>query len=439
MKKQRREIVLTFEKMAGEGKALGHSDGKVIFCHGVLPGEMARVITTYEKKNFAEADLIEIITPSPKRVEPKESHYLSCSPWQTMEYGFQVETKRKLMEEAFFQTMKNPPQIEKFYAAERLFGYRTKVEYSFTGETGNIKLAFHKRGNWWQRIPLEDGCALVGDRSNAVAVTILETINAIRLSPSDLKTLIIRETKNTGECVAALYVTREDIEFPVPDVHKDGNGTNPAPDGFMLVYSDPKISSSVATKIIRQEGKDYLTEEILGRKISFGFDCFFQNNIALFTEALKEMQAATFPCGKLADLYSGVGVIGISIGGCAKELLSIEAAPASAKYAEMNAKANNVSNFRHICSMTEKADAALLSGTDILVVDPPRSGLAPKVVSHIVQELMPKRIIYLSCNPITQGRDAELLLEKYDIIRCAGFDFYPNTPHTESLMVFDRR
>ena len=122
MKKQRREIVLTFEKMAGEGKALGHDGGKVVFCHGVLPGEMSRVITTYEKKNFAEADLLEIITPSPKRVEPKESHYLNCSPWQTMEYGFQLETKQKLMEEAFVQTMKTPPAIDKFYAAPQLFG-----------------------------------------------------------------------------------------------------------------------------------------------------------------------------------------------------------------------------------------------------------------------------------------------------------------------------
>ena len=438
MKKQRREIVLTFEKMAGEGKALGHDGGKVIFCHGVLPGEMARVITTYEKKNFAEADLLEIITPSPKRVEPKESHYLNCSPWQTMEYSFQLETKQKLMEEAFSQTMKNPPAIDKFYAAPQLFGYRTKVEYSFGGEPGNMTLAFHKRGNWWQRIPLEDGCALVGDKSNAAAMAVLKTINETRLSPSDLKTLIIRETKNTGECIAALYVTREDIDFPLPGI-KGENGGNSVFDGFMLVYSDPKISSSVNTKIIKQAGKDYLTEEILGKKISFGFDCFFQNNIALFTEALKEMKAATFPCGKLADLYSGVGIIGLSIGDCAKEILSIEAAQASAKYAEMNAAANGVKNYRHICSMTEKADAVLLDGTDILVVDPPRSGLAPKVVSHLLEKLMPKRIIYLSCNPITQGRDAELLLQKYSIIRCAGFDFYPNTPHTESLMIFDRK
>ena len=195
MKKTKREIVLTFDKIAGEGNAIGKSDGKVVFCHGVLPGEMARVITTYEKKNFAEADLIEIITPSPRRIEPRESHYLNCSPWQTMDYSLQVETKQKLMNESFIQTMKNPPHIDKFYVAEKLFGYRTKVEYSFTGDPGKISLAFHKRGNWWQKISLDCGCALVGDRSTAAANAILARINEAGLGLPDLKTLIIRETK----------------------------------------------------------------------------------------------------------------------------------------------------------------------------------------------------------------------------------------------------
>ncbi|MCR4820010.1 MAG: hypothetical protein K5838_02680 [Elusimicrobiales bacterium] len=430
MRKPKREIILEFEKMAGEGKALGHSEGKVIFCYGALPGETARVITSYEKKNFAEAELLEIIKPSPKRINPKEEHYMCCSPWQTIEYSCQAELKRQLIEEAFMQSMRAPVKIDKFYKAENLFGYRTKIEYSFIGEPGKISLAFHKRGNWKQRIPLEDGCILAGSKTNAAAKAILRIINQKGLSCEDLKTLIIRETKNTDECVASLFITREDIDFPLPEQ----NSLN----GFILVYSDPKISSSVTTKVLKQTGTDYLTEQILGKKISFGFDCFFQNNIPLFTEALKEMQNSMFPCRKFTDLYSGVGVIGLSIGSCADSLLSVEAAPASAKFAEMNARQNGISNFRHICSMTEKTDAEQLKGTDILAVDPPRSGLHPKAMNHIM-EIQPKRIIYLSCNPITQGRDAAILLEKYNLMRCAGFDFYPNTPHAESLMIFDRK
>ena len=149
------------------------------------------------------------------------------------------------------------------------------------------------------------------------------------------------------------------------------------------------------------------------------------------------MKAATFPCKKLVDLYSGVGIIGLAVGDCAQTLLSVEASPASAKFAPLNAEQNGIKNFRHVCSLSEKADAGQFEGTDILVVDPPRSGLHQKVVNHIL-EIQPKKLIYLSCNPITQGRDASLLMEKYNLIRCAGFDFYPNTPHAESLMIFER-
>ena len=158
--KEPREIMLEFQKIVGEGKALGRSEGKVIFCYGVLPGETARVRTTFEKKNFAEAELIEIVKPSPKRVEPREDHYLSCSPWQVMDYAFQCETKKALIEDLLFQTTKDTIRLDKFYGAKDIFGYRTKIEYSFTGEPGALSFAFHKRGNYREKYLLPQGCAL---------------------------------------------------------------------------------------------------------------------------------------------------------------------------------------------------------------------------------------------------------------------------------------
>ena len=121
----------------------------------------------------------------------------------------------------------------------------------------------------------------------------------------------------------------------------------------------------------------------------------------------------------------------------ADRIYAVESAPNAAKYAALNAANNKAPHFKILCSMSEKADAAFLEGADILVLDPPRAGLHNKMVKRIM-ELLPKRIIYLSCNPITQGRDAAFFLEKYKLIRAAGFDFYPNTPHAETLMVFDK-
>ncbi len=424
-----REITLEFKKIVGEGKALGRSEGKVVFCYGVLPDETARVRVTFEKKNFAEAELLEIVTPSPKRVPAKEDHYLSCSPWQVMEYGFQCETKKGLIEDLLYQTTKETIRLDKFYGAQRTFGYRTKIEYSFTGEPGALSFAFHKRGNYREKYLLPQGCALIGPEANAAAVKVLAVINSLKLSTADVKTLIVREAKNPGSRVAALFLKRKDIELPDMNIE----GLN----GFLAVYSDPVSSVSQVDEILKTWGDDAVTEEILGGRFTYGFDCFFQNNVELFAEALKEMRAAAFKCGKLVDLYSGVGVIGLTLRDLADKVVAVESSDSSAKYAAINALRNKADNFEMVCSLSEKAKDGLFNGTDILVVDPPRAGLHNKVIKRIM-EILPKRIIYLSCNPITQGRDAAFFLEKYKIVRSAGFDFYPNTPHAETLLVFER-
>jgi 23S rRNA (uracil1939-C5)-methyltransferase len=425
-----REITLEFKKIVGEGKALGRSEGKVVFCYGVLPDETARVRTTFEKKNFAEAELIEIVKPSPKRVQPKEDHYLSCSPWQVMEYGFQCETKKELIEDLLYQTTKETIKLEKFYGAQKTYGYRTKIEYSFTGEPGALSYAFHKRGNYREKYLLPEGCALISPEANAAAVKVLEVLNGLKLSTADVKTLIIREAKNPGSRVAALFLKRQDIELP--------DMLLPGLDGFLAIYSNPVSSVSQVDGVLKTWGREFVTEEILGDKFYYGFDCFFQNNMELFAEALKEIRGAAFKCGKLVDLYSGVGVIGLHLRDLAGKVLAVEASESSSKYAALNAKELGAKNFEMICSLSEKTKDDIFEGTDVLVVDPPRAGLHNKVIKRIM-EILPKRIIYLSCNPITQGRDAAFFMEKYKIVRAAGFDFYPNTPHAETLLVFERQ
>ena len=424
-----RELTLEFKKIVGDGKALGRSEGKVVFCYGVLPEETARVLITFEKKNFAEAELLEILKPSPRRIAPREDHYISCSPWQVMDYEFQCETKKGLIEDLLYQTTKETIKLDKFYTAKDTFGYRTKIEYSFTGEPGALSFAFHKRGNYREKFLLPEGCALMSPGTNAVAVKILAVINELKLSTADLKTLIIREAKKPGSRVAALYMKRQDIELP--EMKFEGL------DGFLAVYSNPVSSISQVDGVVKAWGNDFVTEELAGSKFSYGFDCFFQNNMELFEEALKEIRAASFKCGKLVDLYAGVGVIGLTLRDLADKVYAVESSENSSKYAALNASQNKAPHYEIVCSMSEKAKGDIFEGTDIIVLDPPRAGLHNNVIKRIM-EILPKRIIYLSCNPITQGRDAAFFLEKYKIIRSAGFDFYPNTPHSETLLVFER-
>ena len=462
-----KELELEFTKIVGEGKALGRTNGKVVFSYGILPGETAKVEVVREKRNFIDAKLIEIINPSPERIQEKEDHYLSCSPWQIMNYDFQVKTKKNIVEDLLYQTTKETIKIENFYRAENIFGYRTKIEYSFTQNSeGQLRFAFHKRCCWGEKYILENGCALMGDETNSIALKILEIINSKNIALEDLKTLVFRESKHLNERIAILYVKNKDInlgefqnydEWTVPSKDCLGHKFSSfyleecrikAPcssddqmeglNGFIIAYSDPLSPMSVVTEVIYQTGSDFITEKLLGKKFSYSYDCFFQNNIDLFEKALEEIRASAFKCSKIIDLYSGVGSIGLSLADMADKVYAIESVDSAVKYAQINAEQNNISNFEIVCSMSEKADTDIFKGTDILVLDPPRAGLHKKVIKAIF-EILPKRIIYLSCNPITQGRDTAFFLEKYNIIKTAGFDFYPNTPHTETLIVFDRK
>jgi 23S rRNA (uracil1939-C5)-methyltransferase len=333
------------------------------------------------------------------------------------------------VEDLLYQTTKETIRLDEFYRASRLFGYRTKIEYSFTEDGGKLSFAFHKRGNFREMYALPGGCALIGEGANAAALKILALLNDAGFSAADLKTLIIREAKNTGERLAVLFLKNKNV--PLPEFRVEGLT------GFIAAYSNPLSPMSSADEILYAWGNDFVTEKIRGAELSYGFDCFFQNNMELFELALKEIRGACVKCGKLVDLYSGVGAIGLSLRDLADKIYAVESVPSSVKYARLNAEKNGAANFEILCSMMEKADTAMLEGTDILVLDPPRAGLHQKVAKRIM-ELLPGKIIYLSCNPITQGRDAAFFLEKYKLTRSAAFDFYPNTPHVETLLVFER-
>lgn len=425
-----REIEVEFTKIVGEGKALGRKNGKIVFSYGVLPGEVANIKIVKEKKNFIEGEVINVIQNSPYRLQPFEEHYLSCSPWQIMNYELQVKSKRSLIEEFLYQTTKENIKLDFFYSAEKLFGYRTKIEYSFTEIEGKLFFAFHKRGDYSTKVPLYRGCALIDEKINNIALKILEKLNKKGIKKEQLKTLVFRKSEKTLDILACLYVKDENFDISFNDIE----GLT----GFVLVYSNPVSSISCVDKILKIEGKEFISEKIGEIDIQYSFDSFFQNNINLFEKAIEEIKLECANSKKIVDLYCGVGVIGFALKDRFEKLISIESNENSIKYAKINAEKNSLKNCEIIYSPAEKISGDLLTGIDTVILDPPRAGLHKNLIKNILKNL-PHKIIYLSCNPITQGRDALYFLEKYKISKTIGFDFYPNTPHIENLLVFERK
>jgi 23S rRNA (uracil1939-C5)-methyltransferase len=176
-----KEIIVEFEKIGHNGVSIGRYNGKVVFTYGVLPGEKAKIKVTQEKKNLIKGEVLEILERSKYRIQELEDHYLSCSPWQVFDYNYQIEIKKELLREIFRDFSKVDIEINDFFASPNIFGYRTKIEYSFLEENNRYFFAFHKRENFREKVKLSEGCKLISEKANNASFLVLEEINKRKL------------------------------------------------------------------------------------------------------------------------------------------------------------------------------------------------------------------------------------------------------------------
>jgi 23S rRNA (uracil1939-C5)-methyltransferase len=420
-----KEIIVEFEKIGHNGVSIGRYNGRVVFAYGVLPEEKAKIRITKEKKNLIKGEVVEILEKSKYRIKESEDHYLSCSPWQVFAYNYQVEIKRKLLREIFRNFAGIDIEINDFFASPDIFGYRTKIEYSFLEENNRYFFAFHKRENFREKVKLSEGCKLISEKANSASFLVLEEINKRRIK--DLKTLIIRKSRRYDDVHIALLTSNKNQNFSF---------SNQGLTGFSFIYSKKESPASTFDEIIYKWGREYLKEKILNLEIRYHYTSFFQNNIELFEKALEIMKENSNEFNKVVDLYAGVGVIGLSLKDYSKEIWSVEIDKTATQYAKINAELNDVKNFKTLTLASEKIPRDALENTDLLILDPPRTGLHKKLI-NLILEIKPKNIFYLSCNPITQARDFSFLKQGYNVKKFYGFDFYSNTPHLESLLILE--
>jgi 23S rRNA (uracil1939-C5)-methyltransferase len=420
-----KEIIVEFEKIGHNGVSIGRYNGKIVFAYGILPKEKAKIKVTQEKKNLIKGEIVEILEKSKHRIQELENHYLSCSPWQVFAYNYQIELKRELLREIFRNFSKIDIEINDFFASPDIFGYRTKIEYSFLEENNKYFFAFHKRENFREKVKLIEGCKLISEKANSVSFLVLEEVNKRRTK--DLKTLIIRKSRRYDDIYISLLTSNKNQNFSF---------SNQELTGFSFIYSKKESPASTFDEIIYEWGREYLKEKILNLEIRYHYTSFFQNNIELFEKALEIMKENSNEFNKVVDLYAGVGVIGLSLKDYSKEIWSVEIDKKATQYAKINAELNDVKNLKTLALASEKIPRDVLENTDLLILDPPRTGLHKKLIKLIL-ETKPRNIFYLSCNPITQARDFSFLKQVYRIKKFYGFDFYPNTPHLESLLILE--
>ena len=425
-------VSVKLDKIVGGGQALGTlEDGQKLFVWGGLPGETVEVQLTKRKSSFAEGIVIDVKQPSPDRVEPRDpDSYLSTSPWQNMKFESEQHYKAALIEEAFeLHDIVLPDPIE-VYSDGNQWNYRNKVEFSWYGDdssgTETLHLSFFRRGSKG-KIAVTDS-ALLPPEITELAGKIRDRLQELGATARELKTLLIR-CDQAGSCVWQLYVKDSPCHFAEQLIKTDFGAQ-----GGEVIFSNPKSPASVITKRLEATGNVVLSDTVLGTTFRYATEGFFQINLPVYEQALRDMKQWTVEGKPTVDMYSGVGSIGLTIGGPGTALVEVN------EHAVREMKQNIDKLGLDATPVLAASESALeyITKDKTIIVDPPRAGLHDAVIERLLSE-QPERIIYLSCNPVTQARDTAKLAEVYGVRAHKGYNFFPRTPHIENLVVLDKK
>jgi 23S rRNA (uracil1939-C5)-methyltransferase len=439
------ELELHIDSLAYGGSGVTRHDGFVVFVRGGVPGDDVRARVTKVKRGFAEGVVTEVVRPSSVRVDAPCPHFGVCGGcrFQDLAYEVQVTEKERQVRDALVRIGRfvDPP-LEPIVPAASQYGYRNKLEYSFTSTPEGVDLGFHRAGRWDEVIGI-DVCLLTTDVGNAIRTAVRDWAREEGLEPYDqeagtgyLRHLVVREGRNTGQALVVLvtapgerfeagYLVDVLRRFPeVRSIHWAINDT-------------PAEQTNLPTKLLW--GEEAIEEEILGLRFRVRPSAFLQTNTEM-AERLYELAreyAALTGTENVYDLYCGTGTIGLSLAGRAVSVWGLEISEEAVACAIENAELNGVGNASFFAGNVGQTIEELREEAgepDVVIVDPPRAGLAGKALRR-TGALGASRVVYVSCNPTTLASDLQVLRDDYgyQLERCRPLDMFPHTPHVESV------
>jgi len=438
------ELDLRVESLAHGGAGVARLEGYVLFVQGAVPGDRVRARVHKSKRGYAEARAVELLEPSPERIEPRAPH--PGAPWQVLPYERQLAEKEQQVRDALSRIGGfDEPPVEPIVPAESQWRYRNKLEYSFgEDEDGGLVLGFHRPGRW----DLVDDVTLdvlASERIDALRESVKAWAREQGLSAYDrgdnsgfLRNLVVREGRRTGELQVRLVTSAGDFDRDTfVEAAKAANS-------IAWTASEGVAETTRGGTTKRLAGRGWIEEELCGLRFRISPDAFFQTNTEMAERlyGLAADAAALSGREKVFDLYCGSGTIALTLAGYAGEVWGVEVVESAIADAIQNAKLNGVDNARFYAGDVRTAARPLLEEAgrpDVVVVDPPRAGLSQKIVRRIIEMEAP-RIVYVSCNPTTLAPNARQLVDDggYDLKRVTPVDMFPQTPHIESVALLDR-
>lgn len=431
-------VCVPIVKIVYPGKSLGYFEGKAVFTDMGLPGEVVEIEPKKIKKNYLKGITTRVLQVSPKRQEPRCSHYRVCSPYQIMDYEFQLEVKQQQIKEIFSRQLRlEPPSLE-VIPSPVIWGYRNRAHFHLLWSKETPSLAYHQPGSLEEFVPV-DKCFLLPEKANYVLDEALRLMQSEKLK--EIKEIEVRYSFSTEEIMLVLFIDEANkinsiktSSFNWPKLKK--------------IFSSLPVSAVVV--ILREKekqqehhllGRPFLWEEIQGIHYAFGPQSFFQVNVPILNRLIKELKEIIPLSGKerLADLYCGVGTFGLALAPQVAEVYGVELMAENIALLKENLEINHINNFKSAIGLASKlAEEILSKGMDIVIVDPPRRGLEKEVIKAL-NNYPSKFLLYLSCNPTTMARDLSQLFRGYKLLTLRFYDFFPQTPHIEMLGLLERK
>lgn len=387
------------------GKGIGKLNNKIVFVENALPGEIVEINITKEKKNYIEATIKRIIKKADNRIEPICPYFFKCGGCDLLHINYEdsLTFKQEKIENIIKRYLNKNIKINKIVKCNNNFYYRNKTTFQIKEHLG-----FYKNKTY-DIIPIENcliSNKLINDSIKYLKELDLSKINKITCRSSNNELMIIIETNN--------YIDISKLKGIATSIYiKNDNEYN-------LVH-----------------GSKYITEQLGNYKYLVSPDSFFQINNDICFKLYSKIKQYVGNNKNILDLYCGTGSIGIFVSET-NNVLGIEINKVAIKDAKENSKLNNIKNINFICGETGKELNNINFDPNIIIVDPPRSGLTKETINNIFK-FKADKIIYVSCDPMTLVRDLNILNEQYDIIELTPYDMFPNTKHVESVVLLNKK
>lgn len=398
------------DRLNHQGKGICVVDGRVVFVSDCLPGEHVKIKIDHVSKKFVSGIVIDRLSDSSSRVDVKCPYYSFCGGCDIMHmsYSFQHDFKFNKVKDIIKKFVHEDIKINEV-SYDHQFYYRNKATFHVKEGIGFYKDKTYDLINI-------DKCMICSNEINNV-LGILKKMNL-----SGIDSVVVRSSYyDKSVMVIFSVVVKIDENYLIDSLKDNVSSIYIKSDKYKLIY-----------------GSEYIADMIGDKKFVISPDSFFQVNTPMaykLYSKVKEYAGNIDDCNVL-DLYCGTGTIGLFVGG--KSLIGVEINESAIHDANINKNLNDISCAKFYCGDSGKVLKKLDKNFDVVIVDPPRSGLSELSINEVIS-VGSNRVVYVSCDPVTLARDLNIFKECYDIKEISLFDLFPNTHHVESVCLLKKK